>query len=217
MNKITIKNVSKSYNKQLIAVNRVSLNIKTNEFVVLTGPSGCGKTTLLRLIAGLETPDSGHILINNTEMSKVKPHLRDVAMVFQDATLYPHLNVYENIALPIRLTHKFNKEEIDQKVRKIAKITGLSQLLKQKARTLSGGQKQRVAIASALVKETGIILFDEPINSLDIPARKEILKAIGKIKKEIKATYLFVTHDIKEAKALADRIVYMDKGKIVRK
>ena len=215
MNIITLKNVSKVFENKQIAVNKVNLKIDTNEFIVLTGPSGCGKTTLLRLIAGLETPTSGEIIINNKDAKELKPHQRDIAMVFQDHTLYPNLNVFNNIALSLKINHE-EKVIIEQKVNNIAKLLDISKLLKRKPHTLSGGQLQRVAIACALVKNTSIILFDEPVSNLDIEARKDILKVINKIKKEIKATYIYVTHDTQEAKVLADHVVYMKDGKIVK-
>ena len=213
MNKIVLKNVSKSY-QNIVAVNHVNLSIKANEFVVLTGPSGCGKTTLLRLIAGLEELDEGEILIDNQSAARLKPHQRNLSMVFQDSTLYPHLTVFNNIALSLKL-ERLNKILIEQRVRKIAALLGLNDLLKRKPNALSGGQRQRVAIACALIKKPSIILFDEPVSSLDIPARKEILKIIEHIKKEIKVTYLYVTHDVSEAKTLADRVIYMENGKII--
>jgi len=195
------------------AVNNVDLQSREGEFLVLLGPSGSGKTTLLRMIAGLEEPTSGEILIGGRVVNDLSPRDRGIAMVFQSYALYPHLSVYENIAFGLRLK-KLPKGEIDQRVHKAAKTLGLDDLLKRKPRNLSGGQRQRVAMGRAIVREPAVFLMDEPLSNLDAKLRVQTRGEISRLQRELATTTLYVTHDQVEAMTMGDRVAVMRKGEL---
>lgn len=195
------------------AVDNVSLNINSGEFVTLLGPSGCGKTTILRMIAGFETPSSGQILLNHAVINDLTPDKRDTAMVFQSYALFPHYNVFDNVAYGL-VNKKLDKSTIQNKVMQILELVGLNGLDKRNTNQLSGGQQQRVALARALVMEPAVLLFDEPLSNLDAKLRIYMRKEIRKIQQRIGLTSIYVTHDQAEAMSLSDRIIIMNKGKI---
>ncbi|RLF04888.1 MAG: sugar ABC transporter ATP-binding protein [Thermoprotei archaeon] len=212
MARVVLKNVTKKFGR-IIAVNKINLQVNDGEFMVLLGPSGCGKTTTLRLIAGLEYPDEGEIYIGDKLVNDVPPKDRDVAMVFQSYALYPHMKVYDNIAFPLKL-RKLPKREIDRKVREVAKLLQISDLLDRKPAQLSGGQQQRVALARAIVREPKVFLMDEPLSNLDAKLRVYMRAELKKLQKELKITTIYVTHDQVEAMTMADRIAVMNNGEI---
>jgi len=181
--------------------------------VVILGPSGCGKTTLLRIIAGLERPTAGRIFFNGEDVTFKPPAERDIGMVFQNYALYPHMTVYENLAFPLRLK-KVPKEEIDGRVKEIAKVLKIDEHLYKKPRELSGGQRQRVALGRALIKRPKLFLFDEPLSNLDANLRTEMRAEIGRLHREFRTTSIYVTHDQVEAMSLADRILILNAGRI---
>ncbi len=195
------------------AVDGVNLLSKDGEFLVLLGPSGCGKTTLLRMIAGLEKPTSGEILIDNNVMTGLPPRVRNIAMVFQSYALYPHMTVFKNIAFPLRPLGT-KKEEIKKKVAWSAGMFEIEHLLNRKPRELSGGERQRVALARAMVREPSLFLLDEPLSNLDAKLRISAREELQQLQKRIGITTLYVTHDQVEAMGLGDRIVVMDNGKV---
>jgi len=195
------------------AVDQLSLRGGDNEFLAILGPSGCGKTTTLRLVAGLETPDSGTILLNDIPLNAVPPKDRDVAMVFQAHALFPHLTARENMGFGLRL-RKFSKNEIDNRVEEAANFLGLKSLLDRRPQTLSGGECQRVALGRALVRRPKLFLFDEPLSSLDGPMRAMLRNEIARLHKSLSTPILYVTHDCAEAFALADRIAIMREGRV---
>lgn len=207
---VTFKNVVKKYNENLVLDN-VSLEIKDHEFVVVVGPSGCGKTTLLRLLAGLEEITSGDIEIDNIKVNDLPPSKREIAMVFQDYALYPHMTVRENMSFALKL-RRFAKEEIEKRVNEAASILQLEKLLDRMPRQLSGGQRQRVAIGRAIVRKPKVFLFDEPLSNLDAKLREEMRVEIAKLYQKLNSTIVYVTHDQVEAMTLAGRIVVMNKG-----
>lgn len=211
MASITFKNVRKVYDKDVVAVKDFNLEIKDKEFIVLVGPSGCGKTTLLRMVAGLEEITSGELYIGDRLVNNVAPKDRDIAMVFQNYALYPHMTVYDNMAFGLKV-RKIDKKEIDKRVRNAAKILGLEELLKRKPRALSGGQRQRVAIGRAIVRNPEVFLMDEPLSNLDAKLRNEMRAEILKLHKKLQTTFIYVTHDQTEAMTLGDRIVIMNDG-----
>jgi multiple sugar transport system ATP-binding protein len=195
------------------AVDGVNLLSKDGEFLVLLGPSGCGKTTLLRMIAGLETPTAGEILIDDKVMTGLPPRVRNIAMVFQSYALYPHMTVFKNIAFPLRPLGT-KKEAIKKKVAWSAGMFGIEHLLKRKPRELSGGERQRVALARAMVREPSLFLLDEPLSNLDAKLRASAREELEQLQKRIGITTLYVTHDQVEAMGLGDRIVVMSEGKV---
>lgn len=197
----------------VVAVNNISFDVRDGEFVILLGPSGCGKTTTLRLIAGLETPDGGEIWIGDRMVNDLPPKDRDVAMVFQNYALYPHMKVYDNLAFPLRL-RKLPKDEIDRKVRDVAKLLRIDDLLDRYPRQLSGGQQQRVALGRALVREPHVFLMDEPLSNLDAKLRVYMRAELKRLQRELGITTIYVTHDQAEAMTMADRIVVMNEGRI---
>jgi multiple sugar transport system ATP-binding protein len=216
MSVVTIQEITKHFDN-VRAVDGVDLEIGTGEFLVVLGPSGCGKTTLMRMIAGLEKPTSGHVLIDNHDVTMLPPRLRGVSMVFQSYALYPHMSVFRNIAFPLRARSrekKFTKDQIDSKVRQVAKLLEIDMLLDRKPRQLSGGQRQRVAIARAMVTEPNVLLLDEPLSNLDAKLRATARDDLKDFQREFGITAVFVTHDQIEAMGLGDRIVVMSKGKI---
>ena len=197
----------------VVAVQQFSLDIKDKEFIVLVGPSGCGKSTTLRMVAGLEEISGGDLVIDGKVMNDVAPKDRDIAMVFQNYALYPHMTVYENMAFSLKLRHTA-KEEIDKKVREAAKILDITQYLERKPKALSGGQRQRVAIGRAIVRAPKVMLMDEPLSNLDAKLRNEMRAEIIKLRQRIDTTFMYVTHDQTEAMTLGDRIVIMRDGYI---
>ena len=217
MAKVELKNLNKTYNKKIVALQDINLTIEDGQFFVLLGPSGAGKTTTLRCIAGLEKIDSGNILFNDELVTEDQPASRDVCFVFQQYSLYPHYSVYENLAFPLRSPmRKLPEEEIKSKVEKIAAMLKISNKLNNKATQLSGGEMQRVAIGRALVREPNIYLMDEPLSSLDAKLRETLRVELKNIQTNLKATILYVTHDQAEATTLADKIGVLKEGKIVQ-
>jgi multiple sugar transport system ATP-binding protein len=208
---VELKNVSKIYSGKLKSVNDVSLTINDKEFVVLVGPSGCGKSTTLRMIAGLEEISEGQIYIDGKLINDISPKERDIAMVFQNYALYPHMSVYDNMAFGLKL-RKFSKEEIKQRVSEAAKVLGLEEYLNRKPKALSGGQKQRVAVGRAIVRKPKVFLFDEPLSNLDAKLRVQMRTEISRLHKRLDATMIYVTHDQIEAMTMGDRIVIMKDG-----
>ena len=195
----------------VVAVQQFSLDIADREFIVLVGPSGCGKSTTLRMIAGLEEITSGDLFIDGKRMNDVAPKDRDIAMVFQNYALYPHMTVYENMAFSLKLK-KLPKAEIDKKVREAAEILDITALLDRKPKALSGGQRQRVAIGRAIVRSPKVFLMDEPLSNLDAKLRNQMRAEIIKLRDKIDTTFIYVTHDQTEAMTLGDRIVIMRDG-----
>jgi len=198
-----------------IAVDGVSFEVKDGEFIILLGPSGCGKTTTLRCIAGLETPDEGEIYIGDRLVNDLPPKDRDVAMVFQSYALYPHMTVYDNLAFPLKM-RKYPKQEIDKRVKEVAKLLRIEELLNRKPRQLSGGQQQRVALGRALVRNPQVWLMDEPLSNLDAKLRVYMRAELKKLQKDLRITTIYVTHDQAEAMAMGDRIAVMNQGKILQ-
>ena len=197
----------------VVAVQAFSLDIKDKEFIVLVGPSGCGKSTTLRMVAGLEEISDGELIIDGKVMNDVAPKDRDIAMVFQNYALYPHMTVYDNMAFSLKLRHT-PKDEIDKKVREAAEILDITQYLERKPKALSGGQRQRVAIGRAIVRAPKVMLMDEPLSNLDAKLRNEMRAEIIKLRQRINTTFMYVTHDQTEAMTLGDRIVIMKDGYI---
>lgn len=216
MSVVEIRNITKHFNK-VRAVDGVNLEIDTGEFLVVLGPSGCGKTTLMRMIAGLQKPTSGHVFIDNKDVTLLPPRLRNVSMVFQSYALYPHMTVFQNISFPLRARSrekKYNKEMIHAKVLHSAQALEIDMLLDRKPRQLSGGQRQRVAIARAMVTEPNLLLLDEPLSNLDAKLRASARDELKDFQRGLGLTAVFVTHDQIEAMGLGDRIVVMANGKI---
>ena len=211
MANVTLRNIKKVYDKNVVAVQEFSLDIADKEFVVLVGPSGCGKSTTLRMVAGLEEITSGEIFIGDTLVNDVPPKDRDIAMVFQNYALYPHMTVYENMAFALKL-RKATKQEIDEKVKEAAEILGITELLQRKPKALSGGQRQRVAIGRAIVRHPQVFLMDEPLSNLDAKLRNQMRAELIKLRQRIDTTFIYVTHDQTEAMTLGDRIVIMKDG-----
>ena len=215
MAKVSVKNVSKIYPGEkggdVTAVNDVSLEIADREFVVLVGPSGCGKSTTLRMIAGLEEISKGDIFIGDKRVNDVAPKDRDIAMVFQNYALYPHMSVYDNLAFGLKL-RKFPKTEIKKRVVDAASILGIEELLERKPKALAGGQRQRVALGRAIVRQPKVFLFDEPLSNLDAKMRVQMRTEITKVHQRLQATMIYVTHDQVEAMTMGDRIVLMEDG-----
>ena len=217
MAKVELKNLSKTYDKKILALEDINLTIEDGQFFVLLGPSGAGKTTTLRCIAGLEKIDSGSVLFDNESVTEDQPASRDVSFVFQQFSLYPHYTVYENLAFPLRSPmRKLPEEEIKTKIENIAKMLKISNKLKNKATELSGGEMQRVAIGRALVRKPNIYLMDEPLSSLDAKLRESLRVELKNIQTNLNATILYVTHDQAEATTLADKIGVLKEGKIVQ-
>ncbi len=209
---VSLRNVRKTYDAQEV-VHGVDLEVADQEFVVLVGPSGCGKSTLLRMIAGLEDISGGEIAIGERVVNEIDPKDRDVAMVFQDYALYPHLTVFQNIAFALQY-RGVGKTEIARRVAQAAGILDIETLLERKPRQLSGGQRQRVAMGRAIVREPKVFLFDEPLSNLDAKLRVQMRTEIKKLRERVKTTAIYVTHDQVEAMTLADRIVLMNGGKV---
>lgn len=210
MAKVVLENISKSFGEKEILKN-INLEIQDGEFVVLVGASGCGKSTLLRMVAGLETQSCGNIYIDDNLVNDVHPKDRNIAMVFQSYALYPHLNVYDNISLGLKVRN-VAKCEIDRRVHRAAEILKLEEYLKRKPKELSGGQRQRVALARAIVREPKVFLMDEPLSNLDAKLRSEMRSEIKKLHQKLKTTFIYVTHDQTEALTMGDRIVVLNDG-----
>ena len=213
---VSLRNVSKAFG-DTEAIKDLTLSISDGEFVVILGPTGAGKTTLLRLVAGLERPDSGSIVIDGRDVTKLEPAWRDVAFVFQQYSLYPHLTVAENLAFPLRSpARKLTEDEIRMRVAEVAKLVRIDHKLGNKSTRLSGGEMQRVAIGRALVRKPAIYLMDEPLSSLDAKLRGDLRLELKRIQAELGATMLYVTHDQIEAMTMADRIGILAEGRLVQ-
>ncbi len=210
---LELKNIKKSYDNKLTIIENFNLDINQGEFVVIVGPSGCGKSTLLRMIAGLEEITSGELLLNGKDISHYEPSQREVAMVFQDYALYPHMSVYDNLAFGLKIKN-VDKKIIDEKVKKAAAILDLTTYLERRPSDLSGGQRQRVAMGRAIVKDAKIFLFDEPLSNLDAKLRHKMRAEIKKFHLDQKGTSVYVTHDQLEALTLADKLVIIRAGVI---
>jgi len=209
---IELKNITKSFDGEVV-LDRINLDIYDHEFLTLLGPSGCGKTTMLRLIGGFETPDEGEIVFLGETINDVPPHKRNVNTVFQKYALFPHLNVYENIAFPLR-EQKVARDEIDRRVKEMLSLVALNGFEKRNVTRLSGGQQQRVAIARALISHPRVLLLDEPLGALDLKLRKDMQTELKRIQQTTGITFVFVTHDQEEALSMSDTIVVMDGGRI---
>jgi len=212
MSEVALRSVVKRYDA-VEAVRSIDLDIPNNEFVVLVGPSGCGKSTTLRMIAGLEEITSGEIYIGGEIVNDLPPKDRDIAMVFQNYALYPHMTAYENMSFGLRL-RKFSKAEIRARVEHAARILDITELLERRPKALSGGQRQRVAMGRAIVRNPKVFLFDEPLSNLDAKLRVQMRTEIKRVHQKVKTTTVYVTHDQVEAMTLADRVVVMNNGRI---
>ncbi|MEI7947493.1 MAG: ABC transporter ATP-binding protein [bacterium] len=211
MSEVVLENVCKRYESGSIAVSNVSLTVQDGEFLVLVGPSGCGKSTTLRMVAGLEEITSGSIYIGGRCVNNLAPKDRDIAMVFQNYALYPHMTVFENMAFGLKLRH-VPRREIQARVNEAAEILGLQEYMKRLPKHLSGGQRQRVAVGRAIVRKPKVFLFDEPLSNLDAKMRVEMRGEITRLHRRLGATMIYVTHDQVEAMTMSDRIVVMDRG-----
>jgi multiple sugar transport system ATP-binding protein len=208
---VTFDGVSKTYDNGFKAVDRLDLQIRDGEFMVLVGPSGCGKTTALRMLAGLEEISEGELVIDETVVNGVAPQKRDIAMVFQNYALYPHLSVYDNMAYGLKIK-KVRKDEIRRRVEEIARVIGLEDQLDRKPRQLSGGQRQRVAMGRAIVRHPKVFLMDEPLSNLDAKLRVQMRSEVARIQHDLGATTVYVTHDQVEAMTMGDRVALMRRG-----
>jgi len=213
MSEVSLKNIKKIYPGNVMAVKEFNMDIADKEFIVLVGPSGCGKTTTLRMIAGLEEISEGELYIGEKLVNDVPPKDRDIAMVFQNYALYPHMTVYENMAFGLKLK-KVPKAEIDERVKNAAKILEIEHLLERRPKALSGGQRQRVALGRAIVREPKVFLMDEPLSNLDAKLRVQMRTEISKLHKRLETTFIYVTHDQTEAMTMGTRIVIMKDGEI---
>jgi len=213
MAKVVLKNVSKVFGKNVRAVNNADFTVEDKEFLVLVGPSGCGKSTTLRMVAGLEEITEGEIYIDGALVNHIPPKDRNIAMVFQNYALYPHMDVYTNMGFGLKL-RKYDEEEINRRVNEAAQILGIKELLKRKPGELSGGQKQRVAVGRAIVRKPKVFLFDEPLSNLDAKLRVQMRAELKRLHNRLQATIIYVTHDQVEAMTLADRIVILKDGDI---
>ena len=221
MAEVTIEHISKIYdgskknNKGAKAIDDISFTVHDKEFMVIVGPSGCGKSTLLRMIAGLEEIDEGVLSIDGKRINEQSPRDRDIAMVFQNYALYPHMTVYENMAFGLKLKH-FSKADIKARVQETAQLLEIEAELQRKPKTLSGGQRQRVAIGRAIIRRPKVFLFDEPLSNLDAKLRSQMRIELQKLHRTINATMIYVTHDQVEAMTLGDRIAVLNKGKLMQ-
>ena len=209
MTDISLQNLKKSFGDTKV-IHDLSIDIKDGELIVIVGPSGCGKSTLLRMIAGLEDANEGNILINGKKVNSLEPMERNIAMVFQNYALYPHMSVFDNMAYGLKIA-KVPKDEINSRVQKAAKILEIQEYLERKPNQLSGGQRQRVAMGRAIVRNPVAFLFDEPLSNLDAKLRVQMRLEIKKLQTQLKTTSLFVTHDQVEAMTLADRMIVMNQ------
>ncbi|MCA9445660.1 MAG: sn-glycerol-3-phosphate ABC transporter ATP-binding protein UgpC [Candidatus Omnitrophica bacterium] len=215
MAEVTFESVRKVFPGDVVAVDDFNLEIQDREFLILVGPSGCGKSTSLRMVAGLEEITGGQIKIGGKVVNDVPPKDRDIAMVFQNYALYPHMTVYKNMAFGLKL-RKYPKDEIDKRVKEAAQILGIEELLHRKPKALSGGQRQRVAVGRAIVRKPKVFLFDEPLSNLDAKMRVQMRTEISKLHNRLQTTMIYVTHDQLEAMTMGDRIVVMKDGKILQ-
>ena len=215
MSELKLVDIKKTYGKDTTVVEGFNLEIHDEEFIVFVGPSGCGKSTILRMIAGLEDITEGDLYINGKRANDVEPKNRDIAMVFQNYALYPHMSVYDNMAFGLKLRGT-KKSEIKRRVEEAAEILGLSEFLTRKPKALSGGQRQRVALGRAIVRDAGIFLMDEPLSNLDAKLRVQMRAEISKLHQRLGTTSIYVTHDQTEALTMATRIVVLDKGKVMQ-
>ncbi|MBM3251626.1 MAG: sn-glycerol-3-phosphate ABC transporter ATP-binding protein UgpC, partial [Candidatus Omnitrophica bacterium] len=213
MAQVSLRNLNKVFPGNITAVEDVNLGIENKEFVVLVGPSGCGKSTTLRMIAGLEEPTSGEVFIGDKMVNNVPAKNRDIAMVFQNYALYPHMTVFENMAFGLKL-RRYPKSEINRRVQEAAEILSIKQLLNRLPRELSGGERQRVAVGRAIVRKPLVFLFDEPLSNLDAKMRVQMRTEINKLHLKLQTTMVFVTHDQVEAMTMGDKIAVMHKGRI---
>ncbi len=209
---IELKDIYKEFREKEVLHN-LNLNIKHKEFITLLGPSGCGKTTTLRIIGGFENPTSGEVYFEEAKINNIPPYKRQINTVFQKYALFPHLNVFENIAFGLKIK-KVNKQEIEEKVKYMLKLVNLEGFEKRKIDSLSGGQQQRIAIARALICEPKVLLLDEPLGALDLKLRKEMQLELKKMQQKLGITFIYVTHDQEEALTMSDRIIVMSDGKI---
>ena len=212
MNQLAVESLSKSFDSSSKVLSSINFTIDKGDFLVVLGPSGCGKTTLLRIISGLEAADSGQIYIAGKDVTKIEPKYRDVAMVFQNYALYPHMTVFENLAFALKI-RKLPKAAVADKVRQTADIIGLSKFLNRRPKQLSGGQRQRVALGRAIVRNPALFLFDEPLSNLDAELRSQMRLELLSLHRKIGATSLYVTHDQVEAMSLADKIIILNNGR----
>ena len=212
MSQISLQNLKKSFGETKV-IHDLSIDVKNGELIVIVGPSGCGKSTLLRMVAGLEDANEGNILIDNKKVNELEPMERNIAMVFQNYALYPHMTVFENMAYGLKIA-KIPKEEINSRVQKAADILELEELLNRRPNQLSGGQRQRVAMGRAIVRNPVAFLFDEPLSNLDAKLRVQMRLEIKKLQTQLKTTSLYVTHDQVEAMTLADRMIVMNAGNV---
>lgn len=210
---LRLEQVTKVFDRSVRAVDSVSFSVDHEEFAVLLGPSGCGKTTILRLIAGLEQATSGSIFIDDDRVDEYPPHRRDIAMVFQNYALYPHMTVFDNLAFGLRMRRE-NKNEVNRRVKEAAEILEIADLLKRKPRQLSGGQRQRVALGRAMVRKPKLFLFDEPLSNLDAKLRVQMRAELARLHQRLRATIVYVTHDQIEAMTLGQKIVVLKQGVI---
>jgi len=215
MAEVSLKNINKSYAGDVFAVKDVNLHIKDKEFVVLVGPSGCGKSTTLRMIAGLEQISKGEIYIGDRLINNVPAKNRNIAMVFQNYALYPHMDVYANMSFALKL-RRYSKGDIDSRVKEAAQILGINHLLQRKPKEISGGERQRVAVGRAIVRKPFVFLFDEPLSNLDAKLRVQMRTELHKLHLKIQTTMIYVTHDQTEAMTLGDKIAVMKDGKVLQ-
>src|SRR5215468_10935591 len=211
MAQVHLRSVKKSYDNKVEVIHGIDMEIADGEFIVIVGPSGCGKSTLLRMVAGLERITGGEVAIGDRVVNELEPKDRDIAMVFQNYALYPHMSVYANMAYGLKI-RKLDKDDIDRRVRKAAKTLELERLLDRLPRQLSGGQRQRVAMGRAIVREPAVFLFDEPLSNLDAKLRVQMRLEIKRLQRELSVTSIYVTHDQVEAMTLADRLIVMNGG-----
>ena len=212
-NIIELKHITKTFEDGFVAVEDFNLTVKRGEFVTFLGPSGCGKTTTLRMIAGFEIPTEGEILLDGKEIGNLPPNKRPINTVFQRYALFPHLNIFDNIAFGLKLK-KLSKDEIKRKVKKVLEMVDLEGFETRKVATLSGGQQQRIAIARALVNEPQILLLDEPLGALDLKMRKEMQLELKSMHEKLGLTFIYVAHDQEEALTMSDKIVVMSEGRM---
>jgi len=215
MAQVSLRNITKRYSQSSLAVDNINLGIENKEFIVLVGPSGCGKSTTLRMIAGLENPTDGDIFIGDKLVNNIPAKDRNIAMVFQNYALYPHMKVYDNMAFALKL-RGYSRNDINKRVVNAAKILGITHLLDRKPRQLSGGERQRVAVGRAIVRKPLVFLFDEPLSNLDAKMRVQMRTELNKLHQKIQTTMIYVTHDQVEAMTLGDRIAVMKGGKILQ-
>ncbi len=215
MARVLLKNVTKTYDGDVRAVDNATLEVGDQEFMVIVGPSGCGKTTALRLIAGLEEPTSGEIAIGGRAVNGIPPNDRHLAMVFQNYALYPHMTAFQNMAFGLKL-RKYSKDEIARRVKAVAELLDINDILNRKPQTLSGGQRQRIALGRAVVGQPQVFLFDEPLSNLDARSRIATRAELKAIHSQVDATSIYVTHDQTEAMSLGDRIAVMYKGALLQ-